>query len=1209
MHHSLAATADLIKRTANSTNYIYCLQEPYVAGGRLAKFPARLKPLHGPGHPRAAIWGSRDANLWLVPKFSSGDISTCIWRTPGKASTDIHVASVYLDITRNGENFFPKEFVALVRHCSGRNLPLIVCMDSNAHSTLWAKDENGRGRILEEFIFDHGLTVENVGTKPTFEARGTETTIDITLSLNLDEILDWRVSDVSTLSDHRQIEFEVEVKSKEPPKVVYNLAKADWDLFRKEMSQRQANGPLSPICWTPSTINEEASAITNDISLSVTQSCPKIGLRGTHGKGSDWTPDIVEARKRAKALQRAARRHQTNEARMAYILAKLHFRSLYRKAGNSSWQNFASETKDFRGAARLFKTTQGEMAKTLGLLTKSDGSTTEGPEDTLNLLMDTHFPGSVSARDSQESQAGIGIRDADLEGDEVSFITVHKVRAAMATFGAQKAAGPDGIKPIILHQLGDDTLGRITRLFKASLLLGHTPILWRTSKVVFIPKIGKDDYGQPKSFRPISLTSFLFKTLERVILWELEETSLRDYPMSRNQHAFRKGSGTESALSDMVNQIERAILRGEHAMGVFLDIQGAFDNLPTPAAIKGMRNHHISPLIVDWYSQYLRNRIATAEVKGQSVTRHLTRGTPQGGVLSPLVWNLSFDSLLNLFGDAVDIKGFADDAALVICGKFLPIMQQLMQEAVNRATKWGRENGLTFGPTKTQAVIFTRKRKIDAIPQLKVAGTDIPYSTSAKYLGITLDSELNFKLHLNEKTKKAKQLLCKYRKSVGRLWGPSPIIQRWVYTGIVRPMMTYGALVWGQHAGRKSLILPFRRIQALAVHSMTHVRRSAPHQGLEILCHLMPFDLFVKGEAAMGSLRIRHRNPERWDGRGDNQLGHLRWARDVLEEAKVGNLVLDRAEQRFNWEKTYEVVQDSFDRGDPIDVPDISVASDGSKIDQKTGWGYEIRRADSVIASDQGSLGPLATVFQGEVTAIFQASEKLYNEDFTSAFFFVDSQAALRALDKKVTTSKTVEECVRSLNRLGRKSQVYLRWVKAHVGHDHNEAADQLAKAGATADLGSHTLPVSRKVLKGLIDEYLIKQWTQRWETYTEALETKYWFPQPNKSAAMGLLRGVDRALYCKVVQAITGHCYLNYHHNVRVSNLPAETAKCRFCGASKETPKHLVSECDALWREVSGSFLVSHLHNVCPVWKPDQLLRFLREPSMESLWHLRGIE
>ena len=122
-------------------------------------------------------------------------------------------------------------------------------------------------------------------------------------------------------------------------------------------------------------------------------------------------------------------------------------------------------------------------------------------------------------------------------------------------------------------------INRLTQLYQASLQLSYIPARLCLSRVVFLPKPGKPNYNIPKAFRPISLTSILFKVLERITLNEIENTMLNVNPLNRNQHAFRKGSSCDSALSDMVDDIEKSILRGEYALGVYLDISGAFNNV------------------------------------------------------------------------------------------------------------------------------------------------------------------------------------------------------------------------------------------------------------------------------------------------------------------------------------------------------------------------------------------------------------------------------------------------------------------------------------------------------------------------------------------------------------------------------------------------------------------------------------------------------
>ena len=128
-------------------------------------------------------------------------------------------------------------------------------------------------------------------------------------------------------------------------------------------------------------------------------------------------------------------------------------------------------------------------------------------------------------------------------------------------------------------------------------------------------------------------------------------------------------------------------------------------------------------------------------MKGTRSIKRIKKGTPQGGVLSPLIWNLAFDDLLSQFDEGpVHIKGFADDAALLICDPDPYTLVQLMQRAINKANAWGLSKGLTFSHEKTVAVIFLHKRNPTGLfPSLKLGGNDISYENQVKYLGITLD--------------------------------------------------------------------------------------------------------------------------------------------------------------------------------------------------------------------------------------------------------------------------------------------------------------------------------------------------------------------------------------------------------------------------------------------------------------------------------------
>ena len=89
------------------------------------------------------------------------------------------------------------------------------------------------------------------------------------------------------------------------------------------------------------------------------------------------------------------------------------------------------------------------------------------------------------------------------------------------SFQDMKAAGIDGLKPIVLKHLGDSAVTYLTQLLKASILLRYVPKCWRESTVIYIPKPGKDNYSDPKAYRPISLLTCILKVLEKLILIHL----------------------------------------------------------------------------------------------------------------------------------------------------------------------------------------------------------------------------------------------------------------------------------------------------------------------------------------------------------------------------------------------------------------------------------------------------------------------------------------------------------------------------------------------------------------------------------------------------------------------------------------------------------------------------------------------------------------
>jgi hypothetical protein len=233
--------------------------------------------------------------------------------------------------------------------------------------------------------------------------------------------------------------------------------------------------------------------------------------------------------------------------------------------------------------------------------------------------------------------------------------------------------------------------------------------------------------------------------------------------MSENQHAFRRGYSTETALTSTINNLEKVVYRKGVALCTFLDIQGAFDNIKPESIKKAMKKHDFPKDIMDWYNEYISGRVSTVDINGINKQRHLCRGTPQGGILSPIIWNIVFDELLDLFEKGpIKITGFANDACLMGIGLNHGNNETLvenMQNAINKAVLWGDENGLKFSDKKTVPMIFTRRTKLNWFKKLEIEGKSLEYKKETMYLGLLVDSKLHWEAHLNYQLKQARKLM------------------------------------------------------------------------------------------------------------------------------------------------------------------------------------------------------------------------------------------------------------------------------------------------------------------------------------------------------------------------------------------------------------------------------------------------------------------
>jgi len=151
----------------------------------------------------------------------------------------------------------------------------------------------------------------------------------------------------------------------------------------------------------------------------------------------------------------------------------------------------------------------------------------------------------------------------------------------------------------------------LNKIFQSILAVGELPTAWQETKMFFISKAGKATHTTAKDFRPISLTSLLLKSFERMIrlhIWATIDPS----QISEAQHAYTKGKSTESALHLVVSSIEKLLSIKEYTLIAFPGIGGAF-NIVLPTAIReSLTELGVEPPMVGLIHKLLISRMVTA---------------------------------------------------------------------------------------------------------------------------------------------------------------------------------------------------------------------------------------------------------------------------------------------------------------------------------------------------------------------------------------------------------------------------------------------------------------------------------------------------------------------------------------------------------------------------------------------------------------------
>lgn len=377
------------------------------------------------------------------------------------------------------------------------------------------------------------------------------------------------------------------------------------------------------------------------------------------------------------------------------------------------------------------------------------------------------------------------------------IISIDEIQTILRKAKNDKAPGEDGIPYEFFKCASPSFNNYLLTFFNKVLKSAEIPESFKTSVIFPIHKKGA--LNVVENYRGISFMNVIAKIFCGVLVGRLERWADQNNIISDLQAGFRKSYSTIDHIFSLTSIVKAFQARNKKVFAFFVDFKAAFDLVNRSALLYKLSELGVSTrflrVIRNMYTD-TKSTVWDGEMFSQWF--NTDTGVKQGCPLSALLFSLFINDIvkhlpggIRIANTIINVLLYADD--LVVLSESPENLQLMINRLAAYCEKWG----LTINTEKSKVMVFSRTNQRDVNHRWFFRDSCLDVANEHKYLGVKLNSTLDFRKHLTEKSNASQSLINLTWKKLFLNPHINLSVKYKIFEAVLRSSLCYAAQVWG----------------------------------------------------------------------------------------------------------------------------------------------------------------------------------------------------------------------------------------------------------------------------------------------------------------------------------------------------------------------------------------------------------------------------